>query len=228
MPSAMAKRWKVLIIVGLSVALVDQWTKFLAVKHLTPGIAVAHSGKARLGDKEQEEVLKSMGLGQQLKLFYTDVKGPCRTFGARCPSVRVIDGFWNWRYVENPGAAWGILANTSERIRVPFFHLVSLLALVFIISYFRKLEDHQGLLIVSLSLISGGAVGNELDRIHLNYVIDFIDWYVGNSHWPTFNVADAAISTGVGLIALEWVREWNQARAHEREANEQSLSEGKS
>jgi lipoprotein signal peptidase len=51
-------------------------------------------------------------------------------------------------------------------------------------------------------LISGGAIGNLIDRIRLGYVIDFIEWYAGNLRWPTFNIADSAISTGVALIVL--------------------------
>jgi signal peptidase II len=49
----------------------------------------------------------------------------------------------------------------------------------------------------------GGAIGNFIDRLHLAYVIDFIDWYVGRTHWPTFNFADAAITSGVGLLIVD-------------------------
>ena len=60
---------------------------------------------------------------------------------------------------------------------------------------------------MAYSLVLGGALGNFVDRLHLSYVIDFIDWYViydGRPlHWPTFNVADAAISSGVGMLILD-------------------------
>jgi signal peptidase II len=69
---------------------------------------------------------------------------------------------------------------------------------------------------VALALVFGGALGNLVDRLHLTYVIDFIDWHVGDAHWPTFNVADAAITVGVGLLMLEWLREARQARGAEQ------------
>jgi signal peptidase II len=184
-----ARRWKILLFIGLTVALLDQWTKFLAVKHLTPAMQAAGAS----------------GLGEELGAFYGKIKGPCTGVQVRCPTVQVVDGFWNWRYVENKGAAWGLLANASDAVRIPFFIVVSLAAIVFIISFFRKLPDNQHLFIISLSLVFGGAIGNFLDRLHLNYVIDFIDWYVGTSHWPTFNVADSAITSGVVLLMIQWI-----------------------
>ncbi|MCK6550012.1 signal peptidase II [Myxococcota bacterium] len=220
----MARRWKILILIGLFVTLVDQYTKFLAVKHLTPGIAMAHAratGPEAVAKPitEQEKAAEGLGLAQELVYFYGDIKAPCaRTIGARCPTVQVVDGFWNWRYVENPGAAWGLLAGASDSIRVPFFIIVSLAAIVFILTFFRKLPDDQHLLVVSLSLVFGGAIGNFIDRLHLNYVIDFIDWYVGASHWPTFNFADAAITSGVVLLMLQWLREWREGAQPEATA----------
>jgi signal peptidase II len=124
----------------------------------------------------------------------------------------VVGDLWNWRYVENKGAAWGLLAGASDKLRVPFFILVSLGAIAFIISFFRKLPETQLLLIVSLSLVFGGAIGNFMDRLHLNYVIDFIDWHIGPSHWPTFNFADSAITTGVALLVIQWIRDWAAGR----------------
>ena len=184
----MGRRWKLLIIIGLSVALIDQWTKFLAVKHLTPSM----------------ETLQSVGA--QVSSFYNDIKGPCTNVpSTRCPTVQVIDGFWSWRYAENKGAAWSLFARAGDAFRVPFLVGVSILAVFFIVSFVRKLEEHQKMLLYALCLICGGAIGNLIDRIYLGYVIDFIDWYVGNSHWPTFNIADSAISVGVGLIGLNMV-----------------------
>ncbi|NJK88953.1 MAG: signal peptidase II [Myxococcales bacterium] len=132
---------------------------------------------------------------------------PCRGAGLDCPTLEVVDGFWYWRYVQNPGAAWGVLRDAPENLRVPFFFFVSVAAIVFILAFFRKLEDQQHLTIVALSLVFGGAIGNFIDRIHLSYVIDFIDWYIGTYHWPTFNIADSAISCGVVLLMIEWIRD---------------------
>lgn len=206
MSPPVALRWKLLIVIGLAVLAVDQWTKFLAVKYLTPGIAMIHEeARPNMTAEERAPILEKLGLGEQLAAFYGSVRDPCRQPGVRCPHVKVVDGFWNWRYVQNPGAAWGLLATASERIRVPFFWVVSVAAIAFIIGFFRKLKDEQLLLVVSLSLVFGGAIGNFIDRLHLSYVIDFIDWYIGDRHWPTFNFADAAITCGVVLLMLEWL-----------------------
>ena len=210
----MKLRWKVLIAVGLSVAVIDQWTKFLAIKHLTPGIVYAHQGSNKpLSPAAKAAMLDELSLAQELSYFFTKVKKPCGIRTLRCAAVPVVDGFWNWHYRENPGAAWGLLANASPKVRVPFFLIVSILAIVFIIRFFTKLEDSQHLLIWSLSLVFGGAIGNFIDRLHLNYVIDFIDWYVGTTHWPTFNFADVAISCGVALLILEWLLDVRRQRS---------------
>ena len=227
MCTLVANRWKVLIAVGLTVALVDQWTKFLAVKHLTPGIAQALSGTTQpLSRQRKEEILATSSLADQVGVFYRSVRQPCRAYRARCPARPVIDGFWSWRYVENPGAAWGILSSASERVRVPFFFALSIAAVVFIIGFFRKLSDSQWLLIGSLSLVFGGAIGNFIDRLHLSYVIDFIDWYAGTRHWPTFNFADAAITTGVVLLIIESIRDALRARANGEKAQQATTSTG--
>lgn len=221
----MKRRWVILIAIGVGVTVVDQWTKFLVVKHLTPGIAQAHApSKAPISTKEKESILRELSLTDQLGYFYGGVDHPCRSFGARCPTARVVTGFWNWRYVENPGAAWGLLAGANEKYRVPFFLVVSIAAMAFIIRFFRKLDDDQYLMIVSLSLVFGGAIGNFIDRLHLSYVIDFIDWYVGSSHWPTFNFADAAISTGVALLILEWIKDAVANRAKETSSTPEESS----
>lgn len=210
----MARRWKILIVVGLVLTLADQWTKYLAVRHLTPGVAMAAADTDdRMTKAEVDEVVAGVGVFEGVAAFYGEIRHPCdRQARAVCPTVRVVDGFWNHRYVENPGAAWGLLANASESVRVPFFLLVSTGAVVFIIFFFRKLEDDQHLMIWSLSLVFGGAIGNLIDRLHLSYVVDFIDWYVGTAHWPTFNVADAGITSGVVLLMLEWLRDTVRAR----------------
>ncbi|MBK8012711.1 MAG: signal peptidase II [Deltaproteobacteria bacterium] len=251
----MGKRWKILIAIGLSVAFLDQWTKLLAIKHLTPGMMLAHAARTA-GDPEASgrpsaasgfsdrsvseasaaaQTLRSrpasvddIGWFESIQYFYGGVERPCDgALRSQCPTVTVIDGLWNWRYVENPGAAWGILSTASDGFRVPFFLVVSLGALVFILGFFRKLDDRQTLLMCALSSVFGGAIGNFIDRLHLSYVIDFIDWHVGTAHWPTFNVADAGITCGVGLLLIEWVRDWWRARdAKDDDESARATTEG--
>jgi signal peptidase II len=216
-----ATRWHVLIAVALSVALLDQVTKLLAVRHLTPGIANAHLkalGLAESAPEEKHRALEGLSFVDGIAYFYGTVREPCKELRAHCPSVRVIDGFWSWRYVENPGAAWGLLAGASEELRIPFFFVVSIGAMIFILWFYRKLRDDQHLLVWSLALVFGGAIGNFIDRLHLSYVVDFIDWYVGRHHWPTFNLADAAITVGVSLLVLDMFVNKEPSKAAEVEA----------
>ena len=120
-------------------------------------------------------------------------------------SLIVWEHFFNITYVRNQGAAFGMLANSP--LRLPFFIVVALAAVVGILWYFGRLRPEQRLLQLSLALIFSGALGNLLDRIRLGEVIDFLDahWYA--HHWPAFNVADSAITVGVALLLLDLWRE---------------------
>ena len=118
--------------------------------------------------------------------------------------VTILPNFWHFRYVENPGAAWGFLAGSASAWRTPFFLCISLTAMVFLLRYFASTTRDQLQLRFALALVFGGAVGNFLDRVRLGYVIDFIDWHWYNAAtWPTFNVADAAITVGVGMLFID-------------------------
>lgn len=197
-----------LIAIALAVLVVDQVTKFLAVRYLTPGIANAHfeaRGQPFPTGAQRNVLMDELTTPLAVKYFYTAVSGPCGRVQAYCPTLPVVNGFWNWRYVENPGAAWGLLANAPASIRLPFFYLVSVGAIIFILWFYRRIGPDQTMLAVALSLVFGGAIGNFIDRLHLTYVIDFIDWYIGRAHWPTFNVADAGITVGVALLILDMI-----------------------
>ncbi len=194
-----------LVGVAATVAAADQATKLLAVERLTPGLAEALAPGAP--PEQARGALDRATLVDRLRAFHHHAEHPCRGRPEACPAVEVVPGFWRHRYVENPGAAWGLLANASERVRAPFFLAVSLVAVAFIVGYVRRLDDTQRLLTLALSLVLGGAIGNLLDRLHRAYVIDFIDWYVGDAHWPTFNLADAAITAGVALMFIDGLRE---------------------
>jgi lipoprotein signal peptidase len=108
---------------------------------------------------------------------------------------------------KNRGGAWGLLQSTSENVRRPFFLLVSVAAIAFIMTLYRRLQPRQLALKWGLPLVLGGALGNVFDRIRYGHVIDFIDchllWKGVDKHWPTFNIADVAICVGVGLMAID-------------------------
>lgn len=122
--------------------------------------------------------------------------------------VVVIKDYWDYQYTENPGAAFGLLADGHENWRVPFFITVSLLAVLMILFILHGVLPGQHLMVWGLSFIASGAVGNFIDRIRFGYVIDFIVWkYTDAYRWPTFNIADALICIGVGLMAIELIRD---------------------
>jgi signal peptidase II len=185
-------KWKLLALIAGLWFVADQVTKYLAVEHLTAAFAVAraHSFPEKLSAFVSQKDLLERGLA--------------------APTPVNVAPFWQHRYTQNRGAAWGVLAGAGEKIRVPFFYLVSIVAVIFIFSYYRKLSNGQRYLQVALALVLGGAVGNALDRLLRGYVIDFIDWHWFDPnwmhpslHWPTFNVADSGITVGLAMLFLE-------------------------
>ena len=120
--------------------------------------------------------------------------------------VTVIPGFFNLVHVLNTGIAFGLFPSRGETFGTVLLAVLGLAALSIVGVYFSRAESHQRLLLFALALIMGGAVGNLIDRLLLGAVTDFLDVYVSDWHWPTFNVADSAISVGIGLLALETLR----------------------
>ena len=117
-------------------------------------------------------------------------------------SREIIPGFFNFTFLTNNGAAFSILAGQPALWRQVFFVTINLIALVVIAIAQRRIGKNDRLYTVALALIAGGAAGNLIDRIRFAYVVDFLDVYVGSSHWPAFNIADAAINVGVALFLL--------------------------
>ena len=117
-------------------------------------------------------------------------------------SWTIIPGFFSLTYLTNTGAAFGLLAGHPAWWRQVFFIGISVAALVVIVVLHHRLRKNSGLYTLGLGLIAGGAIGNLMDRIRLGSVVDFLDVYVGSHHWPAFNVADSAISVGVGLVLV--------------------------
>lgn len=115
--------------------------------------------------------------------------------------IAVIPHFFNLTHVRNKGAAFSLLSDAPEPFRSLFFITMSLLALVAIAVIIRK--TREWLPVLSYSLIAGGAVGNLIDRIRYGEVVDFIQWYIKSYYWPSFNVADSAISVGATLLAID-------------------------
>lgn len=127
-------------------------------------------------------------------------------------SLTVIENFFNITYVRNKGAAFGILSESA--IRIPFFITVSIVAAIAILWYLHRLEPNQRRQAFALALVFSGAIGNLIDRVRLGEVIDFLDVHWHQHHWPAFNVADSAITVGVGLLLVDmWLQEYRQKKS---------------
>jgi signal peptidase II len=115
--------------------------------------------------------------------------------------VVVSPSLLRFEYVENPGAAWNILSGAKDSLRYPFFLVVGLVMMTLIALAFRRANDDWNRW--GLMLVLGGALGNYIDRVRIHHVIDFVTLHAGNAYyWPTFNVADVAISAGVVLLLV--------------------------
>lgn len=114
---------------------------------------------------------------------------------------------FNFSYVRNQGAAWGVMSDMDDSVRVPFFYFVTLCAVIILLGYLRITPLSHRLARFSLALILSGALGNFIDRVRLGYVIDWLDvrWLIfgWRYNFPNFNFADAAISVGISLLIVD-------------------------
>ncbi|WP_417913510.1 signal peptidase II [Candidatus Electronema sp. JM] len=117
-------------------------------------------------------------------------------------NLPVIPGFFNLVLVRNTGAAFGMLSNLPPFWRQLFFISIAVTALIVMVFMQRRMGQENPLYAVSFGLISGGAIGNVIDRLRWGSVVDFLDFHIGSWHWPAFNVADSGITVGVGLFLL--------------------------
>lgn len=118
-------------------------------------------------------------------------------------SREVIPGFFNLVYVVNTGAAFSILADVHSPWRHYFFLIVGCLAIIGLTVAYIKFKEDNKYYYFPIGLIVGGAAGNMIDRVRLGSVVDFLDFYLGDYHWPAFNVADSAIC--VGAVLFIWM-----------------------
>ena len=118
-------------------------------------------------------------------------------------TITLVEGYADLRYARNPGAAFSMFHDWSPSARGMFFVCVSLVAVGAMIYFYRRMPERRPLYEWALGLLIGGAVGNLIDRIRFNEVIDFIDLHWKDAHWPTFNVADSAIVIGIGLVLID-------------------------
>ena len=112
-------------------------------------------------------------------------------------TIPVLPGFFNLTYIRNTGAAWGMFSGQNLALAVLAFAMLAALVL-FRRKFLPPGRHHR----VALGLLCGGIVGNLFDRLRLDYVVDFLDFFHRGWHFPAFNVADSAICVGVAIYVL--------------------------
>ena len=131
------------------------------------------------------------------------------------PDLDLVDGLARLSYAENPGIAFSLFNSGAPATRW-LLALVSTTAVAIVATFIARTSPRAVRLQVTLALLLGGIAGNLVDRVALGRVVDFIEVYDGSFHWPTFNVADSAITVGAFLLAVELLkgesREAEQAR----------------
>lgn len=121
----------------------------------------------------------------------------------------VIPGFFNLVHTNNPGVAFGLLADSESPWMTSLLIAFSTAVMVFLV--WLLVTGHAGARLgqAGMALILGGAAGNVTDRLLRRSVTDFIDIHLRSHHWYTFNVADSAIVIGAGMVLLELIRDWS-------------------
>lgn len=125
----------------------------------------------------------------------------------------IIPGLFNLTYLTNKGAAFGFLNGDHGSWRHAFFVGIAVVAMVMMLFLLRQMEREGKRFVVAIALIFGGAVGNLIDRLRLGAVVDFLDVYWATHHWPAFNVADSAITVGVGIFLIAHLLQFRQGRS---------------
>jgi signal peptidase II len=137
--------------------------------------------------------------------------------------VRVVDGLLHFGYAENTGIAFGQLQEGGEFGRWMLAGLAAAAA-VGLLVYFFRVSGAADRTLGACALLLAGVAGNLTDRVRLGYVVDFVELHLGSFQWPTFNVADAAICVGAGLLALDIILEGK--REKEERANREMREAG--
>jgi signal peptidase II len=144
-------------------------------------------------------VLVVVALDQATKLLVASLLVPGE-------SVEIVPGLLHLTLVRNTGMAFGLLSGFDIPLKSFLMTVLSLAALAAVIYYALRAPKGETLTHLGLILILGGALGNIVDRARLGYVIDFVDVFYRDTHWPAFNVADSSICIGVGLLLLDSLR----------------------
>ncbi|WP_059170070.1 signal peptidase II [Bacillus sp. FJAT-27445] len=122
-------------------------------------------------------------------------------------SIQIIEDFLYITSHRNRGAAWGILQG-----QMWFFYVITIIVIIGIVYYIRKAARGNALLGVSLGLMLGGAIGNFIDRVYRQEVVDFIHTFIFSYNFPVFNIADSALVVGVVLMMIQMIKEDRESK----------------
>ena len=116
--------------------------------------------------------------------------------------IELIPELFSLTLAYNKGAAFGVMSNLPDGWRQMALGLATVLAVGAVLFMWVKYHRHSMLGTLSVGFILGGAVGNIIDRARLGMVVDFLDVFWGDLHWPTFNLADSCICVGVAILLM--------------------------
>jgi signal peptidase II len=122
-------------------------------------------------------------------------------------SIEIVTNFFYLTSHRNQGAAWGILQG-----KMWFFYIVTIIVIIGLVYYIQKMAKESKLFGIALGLMLGGAIGNFIDRVLRQEVVDFFHFYIINYSFPIFNIADSALCIGVGLLILYMFLEEKRAK----------------
>jgi signal peptidase II len=166
-------------------------------------ILVRNDGKSRNGRRHAVAVFLALGVVAVCFVIRATIQATM----ILTQEIRVIPGLFSLRYVRNPGAAFSLFAGMSADFRLPFLIGVGVVALIVLTwMYFRAVAESR-LEPRGLATLAGGATANLLERVVAGDVLDYLDFFLGPYHWPTFNLADVAINVGISLLLVDaWQR----------------------
>jgi signal peptidase II len=122
-------------------------------------------------------------------------------------AIELIPGYLRISYVSNTGVAFGLFRDLDSPWKPYVLAAMAIVAVIVILVYSLRMPSSRILLQCALAVIMGGILGNFVDRILQGYVVDFIEFHIRDVfHWPTFNVADSAITVGIGLLLIDAVK----------------------
>jgi len=147
--------------------------------------------------KEKKVIVAAMFLASFLVVLDQITKIIVIQYIPKHEVIPVIKGLFNLTYITNRGAAWGIMSGKGHLLLG-----ISIAVLVMVIYFLRSLTEGCIERYFALFMIMSGIIGNSIDRLWRQEVVDFLDFYVRDNHWPSFNVADSAITIGVMIYII--------------------------